>query len=43
MDGRTIMTFNEGGQLGIGSLANGIYLVRIVTDNGVQMNKIIKK
>ena len=43
IDGRTIMTFNEGGQLGIGSLANGIYLVRIVTDNGVQMNKIVKR
>ena len=43
INGRTLMTFNEGGQLNIGKLADGMYLVRIVTENGVQMNKIIKK
>ena len=43
IDGRTIMNFNEGGQLNIAGLANGMYLVRIVTENGVQMNKIIKR
>jgi PKD repeat protein len=43
IDGRTIMSFNEGGQLNIAGLANGMYLVRVVTENGVQMNKIIKR
>lgn len=43
INGRTLMTFNEGGQLSIASLANGMYLVRVVTENGVQMNKIVKK
>lgn len=43
INGRTLLTFNHGGQLNIGSLANGMYLVRVVTENGVQMDKIIKK
>ena len=43
INGRTLLSFNEGGQLNIGSLANGMYLIRIVTENGVQMNKIVKR
>lgn len=43
INGRMLLNFNHGGQLNIGSLANGMYLVRTVTDNGVYMNKIVKK
>lgn len=43
MNGRTLMTFSDGGQINIAGLASGMYLVRTVTDNGVQMDKIIKK
>lgn len=43
INGRTLMTVNHGGQINIGALADGMYLVRVVTENGVQMNKIVKR
>lgn len=43
LSGRTVLhTFNTG-SLNISNLANGVYMVRVITNNGISTQKIIKK
>ena len=43
INGRTVMSANKGGMLNIASLANGVYVIRVVTAEGVHTQKIVKK
>lgn len=43
INGRTVMSSNEAGSMNISNLACGIYIVRVVTNQGVSTQKIIKK
>ena len=43
INGRTVMTANNGGMLNIGSLANGVYVIRVVNADGVHTQKIVKQ
>ena len=42
LTGRTVMTSNEN-TFNMGSLANGVYMLRINTANGTAMQKVVKK
>ena len=37
------MSHTNGGVIDMSNLANGIYMVRTVTNNGVSVKKIVKK
>lgn len=43
INGRTVMTANNGGVLSIASLTNGVYVIRVVTAEGVHTQKIVKQ
>lgn len=43
LNGRTVMSAAQAGSLHIGSLAAGVYVVRVVTATGVSTQKIVKK
>ena len=43
MNGRTVITRDNRGMVDISGLANGIYMVRVITENGVSTQKIVKK
>ena len=43
INGRTVMTANNGGMLNIASLTNGVYVIRVVTAEGVHTQKIVKQ
>ena len=43
INGRTVMTANNGGVLNIASLTNGVYVIRVVTAEGVHTQKIVKQ
>ena len=43
MNGRTVMERNHGGAIDISNLANGMYIVRIVSNDGVSIRKVVKK
>ncbi|MBO4306965.1 MAG: choice-of-anchor J domain-containing protein [Bacteroidales bacterium] len=43
INGRTVMSHTNGGVIDMSNLANGIYMVRTVTNNGVSVKKIVKK
>lgn len=43
INGRTVMTANNGGVLSIANLANGVYVIRVVTAEGVHTQKIVKQ
>lgn len=42
MNGRIVMT-QKSSSLNLGGLANGIYMVRVISENGVAMQKVVKK
>ena len=41
--GRKVMESVTGGRYDIGNLANGVYIVRVTTDNGTTTKKVVKK
>lgn len=43
VNGRTVMTTANAGSLNISNLASGIYVVRVITNNGISTQKIVKK
>lgn len=43
VNGRTVMSQTKAGAVDMSALANGIYVVRTLTANGVSMQKVIKK
>lgn len=42
MNGRTVMTTNST-LVDLGNMANGIYMVRVITNNGIALQKVVKK
>lgn len=42
MSGRTVMTTNST-LVDLGNMANGIYMVRVITNNGIALQKVVKK
>ena len=42
-NGRTVMTSAQAGSIDVSALANGIYMVRTITNNGVNVQRIVKK
>lgn len=42
VDGRTVMTVNAN-KVDMSSLSNGVYMFRVLTNNGVSMQKVVKK
>lgn len=42
MSGRTVMTTNST-LVDLGNMANGIYMVRAITNNGIALQKVVKK
>lgn len=43
MNGRTIMSEQNANTIDMSELANGVYFVRVITNNGVSTQKIVKK
>lgn len=43
VNGRTVMNAYQAGSLNIGSLTSGVYVVRVITADGVSTQKIVKK
>lgn len=43
MNGRNVLTSMTTGQISLTSLVNGVYVVRVTTDNGIRTEKIVKK
>lgn len=43
VNGRTVLTNANGGSLNISNLATGVYVVRVITNNGISTQKIVKK
>lgn len=43
LSGRTVMTKNNTNVINMGELANGVYFVRVITNNGVASQKVVKK
>ncbi|MBQ6727286.1 MAG: T9SS type A sorting domain-containing protein [Bacteroidales bacterium] len=43
MNGTTVMTVNDAKTINLGNLSSGVYVFRVVTDNGVAMRKVVKK
>ena len=43
INGRTVMTEKNVNAINMSNLANGIYYVRVITNNGVSSQKIVKK
>jgi hypothetical protein len=43
VNGRTIMTEKNVNTINMSNLANGVYYVRVITNNGVATQKIVKK
>lgn len=43
LSGRTLMTLGATKSVDMSGLANGMYIVRVVTDNGIGMQKIVKE
>lgn len=43
MSGNTVMKVNDAKTINIENLSSGVYMFRIVTDNGVAMRKVVKK
>lgn len=43
VNGRTVMTTANAGSLNISTLAMGVYVVRVITNNGISTQKIVKK
>ena len=43
MSGNTVMKVNDAKTINLGNLSSGVYMFRIVTDNGVAMKKVVKK
>ena len=43
MNGTTVMKVNDAKTINIENLSSGIYVFRVVTDNGVTMRKVVKK
>ena len=41
--GRTVLSRNNGGKIDISTLASGIYVVRVTTNNGVSIQKVVKE
>ena len=43
MNGTTVMKVNDAKNINIENLSSGVYVFRVVTDNGVAMRKVVKK
>ena len=43
VNGRNVLTSMTAGQISLTSLVNGVYVVRVTTDNGIRTEKIVKK
>ena len=43
MNGTTVMKVNDAKTINIENLSSGVYVFRVVTDNGVAMRKVVKK
>jgi hypothetical protein len=43
INGRTVMTEKNVNTVNLSDLANGVYYVRVITNNGVATEKIVKK
>lgn len=43
MSGRTVMTYGSNNNINISSLAAGVYVVRVVTENGIGVQKFVKE
>lgn len=41
--GRVVLNTKNAGSIDISNLSNGIYMVRTITNEGVSMQKVIKK
>ena len=41
--GRTVLSRNNGGKVDISTLASGVYVVRVTTNNGVSIQKVVKE
>ena len=43
MDGRVVLTNDRAGKLDMSELSDGVYMVRVMSENGVSTKKIVKK
>ncbi|MBR3489258.1 MAG: T9SS type A sorting domain-containing protein, partial [Bacteroidales bacterium] len=43
VNGRTVMTLQNTNRIDMSNLANGVYFVRVITAEGVSIQKIAKK
>lgn len=43
MDGRVVLTNDRAGQIDMSNLSDGVYMVRVMSENGVSTKKIVKK
>ena len=43
VNGRSVLTSMTAGQINMANLVNGVYVVRVTTDNGIRTEKIVKK
>ena len=43
VNGRTVMTSGATSQLNLSGMAAGLYMVRVITNDGVHTQKIVKK
>lgn len=43
MDGRVVLTNDHAGKLDMSELSDGVYMVRVMSENGVSTKKIVKK
>ena len=43
LNGRTVKRTNQAGLVDLSDVANGVYMVRIITDNGFTLKKVVKR
>ena len=43
VNGRSVLTSMTAGQINMANLVNGVYVVRVTTDNGIRTEKVVKK
>ena len=43
VNGRVVLNSNRAGQIDMSELSDGVYMVRVMSENGVSTKKIVKK
>jgi hypothetical protein len=43
INGRTVLSNDRAGQLDMSNLTEGVYMVRVISANGIHTQKVVKK